>query len=128
MVELYAASLVAISIAVSAIVSSRLRISSAIFEVLAGVILGNLLGVKLESWLDFLGTYGGLVLTFLAGAEVEFHILRKKAKPSLVIGTLAFIAPLVAEFLFLSVVTNWTLQAKITNTKIIPNNANTYIA
>jgi glutathione-regulated potassium-efflux system ancillary protein KefC len=80
MVELYGASLVAISIAVSAIIGSRLRISSAIFEVVAGVILGNLLGVKLESWLDFLGTYGGLVLTFLAGAEVEFHILRKKSK------------------------------------------------
>ncbi|HJT47437.1 MAG TPA: cation:proton antiporter [Nitrososphaeraceae archaeon] len=113
MVELYGAALVAISIAISAILSSRLRISSAIFEVVAGIILGNLLGVKLESWLDFLGTYGGLVLTFLAGAEVEFHILRKKAKASLVIGSLAFIAPLIAEFLFLSIVTNWTLQAKI---------------
>jgi glutathione-regulated potassium-efflux system ancillary protein KefC len=113
MVELYSASLVAVAIIVSAIFGARLRISSAIFEVLAGIILGNILGVKLESWLDFLGTYGGLVLTFLAGAEVEFLILRKKAKASFTIGTLAFIAPLVAEFLFLSLATNWTFQAKI---------------
>jgi glutathione-regulated potassium-efflux system ancillary protein KefC len=43
----------------------------------------------------------------------NFIYLGKKAKPSLVIGTLAFIAPLIAEFLFLSIVTNWTIQAKI---------------
>ena len=105
--------MVAAAIVISAIIGSRFRISSAIFEVLSGIILANIFGVKLESWLDFLGTYGGLVLTFLAGTEVEFLLLRKKAKASLTIGTLAFLAPLTAEFLFLSFATNWTLQAKI---------------
>jgi Kef-type K+ transport system membrane component KefB len=66
-----------------------------------------LLSVKLEPWLDFLGTYGGLALTFLAGSEVEFVLLRRKTKASFTIGSLAFLAPLLAEFLFLSIVTDW---------------------
>ena len=79
----------------------------------AGVILVNLLGVKLEPWLDFLGNYGGLVLTFLAGSEVEFLLLKRKAKASFTIGSLAFLVPLLAEFMFLSVVTHWSYEAKI---------------
>ena len=113
MVELYSSALIGIAIVVAGIIGIRSRISSSIFEVIAGIILGNLLGVKLESWLDFLGTYGGLVLTFLAGAEVEFLLLKKKAKASLTIGTVAFLAPLIGEFLFLSFVSDWSLQAKI---------------
>jgi glutathione-regulated potassium-efflux system ancillary protein KefC len=113
MVELYGAALVALAIVTSGVIGSRLRISSSIFEVVAGVILANLLSVKLEPWLDFLGTYGGLALTFLAGSEVEFVLLRRKTKASFTIGSLAFLAPLLAEFLFLSIVTDWGFQAKL---------------
>ena len=113
MVELYGPALVAASIVVAGILGRRLRISSSIIEVFAGVILVNLLGVKLEPWLDFLGNYGGLVLTFLAGSEVEFLLLKRKAKASFTIGSLAFLVPLLAEFMFLSVVTDWSYEAKI---------------
>jgi len=51
-----------------------------IFEVMAGLVLANLTGVSLSAWFDFLGTFGGLILTFLAGVEVKFVLLGSKAK------------------------------------------------
>jgi len=105
--------LVAIAVLAAGIISLRINVSSSIIEVFAGVVLANALGVGLAQWLDFLGTFGGLILTFLAGAEIEFSLLRNKAKESVVIGSMAFLAPLVGEFLFLSLVAKWSFQATV---------------
>lgn len=113
MVDLYSAALIAASVAVAAILSIRFGISSAIFEVVAGIILGNFLGVQIENWLDFLGTFGGLMLTFLAGAEIETRLLKKNLKMSLGIGTMSFLAPLVGVFLFLTIFTDWAPITKV---------------
>jgi glutathione-regulated potassium-efflux system ancillary protein KefC len=113
MVELYGTALVAVAVVAAAIISLRIKVSSSIIEVLAGVVLANALGVGLAQWLDFLGTFGGLILTFLAGAEVEFSLLKNNAKESVVIGFMAFLAPLVGVFLFLSLVGKWSFQANI---------------
>jgi glutathione-regulated potassium-efflux system ancillary protein KefC len=113
MVELYGTALVAIAVVAAAIISLRIKVSSSIIEVLAGVVLANALGIGLAQWLDFLGTFGGLILTFLAGAEVEFSLLKNNAKESVVIGFMAFLAPLVGVFLFLSLVAKWSFQANI---------------
>jgi len=112
-VDLYSTALIALVVVITGILSIRLRISSSILEVGAGVILGSFMGVQIEPWLDFLATYGGLMLTFLAGAEVDLYLLRKSAKPSFTIGTMAFIAPLIGEMIFLSVFTDWTLFARL---------------
>lgn len=111
--DLYSTVLIASAITLAGIISIRLGISSAIVEVAAGLVLGNFLGVKVEAWLDFLGTFGGLTLTFLAGAEIDILLLRKRAKESFTIGSMAFIAPLLGEVLFLSVVTDWPLLTKL---------------
>jgi Kef-type K+ transport system membrane component KefB len=113
MVELYGTALVAVAVLAAGIISLRIKVSSSIIEVFAGVVLANALGVGLAQWLDFLGTFGGLILTFLAGAEIEFSLLRNKAKESVVIGSMAFLAPLVGEFLFLSLVAKWSFQATV---------------
>jgi len=112
-VDLYSAALVGLSIAFAAILSIRFGISSAIFEVVAGMILGNLLGVRIEGWLDFLGTFGGLMLTFLAGAEIETRLMKKHLKKSLIIGSISFIAPLLGIFAFTTAFTDWSLMAKL---------------
>jgi Kef-type K+ transport system membrane component KefB len=103
-VELYGTALVAVAVVAAAIISLRIKVSSSITEVLAGVVLANALGVGLARRLDLLGTFGGSILTFLAGAEVEFSLLKNNAKESVVIGFMAFSAPLVGVFLFLSLV------------------------
>lgn len=112
MVDLYSTSLIASAIVIAGLISIRAKISSSIIEVLLGVILVNVLAVKIESWLEFLATFGGLILTFLAGAEVESALLKRKAKASGIIGTIAFLAPLIAEIVFLSLLTSWSWQTK----------------
>jgi glutathione-regulated potassium-efflux system ancillary protein KefC len=112
MVELYSTALIATAIIIAGIIAIRAKISSSIIEVMLGVILANVLSVKIESWLDFLATFGGLTLTFLAGAEVESKLLKRKAKASGIIGSLAFVAPLIAEIVFISLVTNWAWPTK----------------
>ena len=112
MVDLYSTALIAAAIVIAGIIAIRAKISSSIIEVIMGVILANVLLVKIESWLEFLATFGGLTLTFLAGAEVESALLKRKAKASGVIGSLAFFAPLIAEIVFLTLITDWTWQTK----------------
>lgn len=112
MVDLYSTALIATAIVIAGIIGIRAKISSSIIEVVMGVILVNVLLVKIESWLDFLATFGGLTLTFLAGAEVESALLKRKAKASGIIGSLAFIAPLIAEIAFITLITDWSWPTK----------------
>lgn len=112
-VDLYSTAVVAIAVVLAGIIGIKTRISSSIFEVGAGLVIANVLGIGIAPWLDFLGTFGGLVLTFLAGAEVEFVLLRRQAKRSFGIGTMAFAAPLVGIVSVLTVFTNWSWQARV---------------
>jgi glutathione-regulated potassium-efflux system ancillary protein KefC len=112
LVDLYNSAIIASSIIIAGIISSRVKISS-IVEVVMGIVLANILLLKIEGWLDFLATFGGLILTFLAGVEVESRLLRKRFKESALIGTLAFVAPLVGEMVFLTLFTDWQFSTKL---------------
>lgn len=111
--DLYSTALIALVFVITGILSIRLGLSSSIFEAAAGIILGSFLGVRIEPWLDFLGTFGGLMLTFLAGAEVDILLLKKNSKSSLTIGFMAFAAPLIGEIVFLSIFTQWAWLTKL---------------
>jgi len=112
-IDLYSTAIVAVAVVFAGIIGLKLRISSSIFEVAAGIIAANLIGIGIAPWLEFLATFGGLVLTFLAGAEVELILLKKKAKESLGIGTMAFAAPLVGVVGALTLLTDWSWQARL---------------
>src|SRR5712691_10535490 len=84
----------------ASIISIRLGISVALVEMFVGVIGGNFLGFHRTPWIDFLATFGSGLLTFLAGAEIDPESLRKHLKPSLVIGSVGFIAPFVTAGAF----------------------------
>jgi Kef-type K+ transport system membrane component KefB len=112
--DLYSTSLIAVVVVLAGITGIKLNITSAIIEVIAGIILGNFLGVGIEPWLDFLGTFGGLILTFLAGVEIDLSLLKRNGKQSFVLGTSAFIVTFVGEMIFLYFVTDWSLPAKLT--------------
>lgn len=112
-VDLYSTALIALVAVFTGVLSIRFHISSSILEAVAGIALGSFLGVRIEPWLDFLATFGGLMLTFLAGAEVDLSLLRKSAKPSFTIGIMAFVAPLIGEILFLSTLSDWTLISRL---------------
>jgi Kef-type K+ transport system membrane component KefB len=99
---------------VASIVSVELGVSVAIIEIALGVAAGNLLGIHSTPWMDFLGGFAGIVLTFLAGAEVDPTLLRRKWKPALLIGGGSFLVPFLAVAAFARYVAGWDLrQAEI---------------
>src|SRR5438132_758648 len=75
----------------ASIVSIRLAISVALVEILFGVIGGNFLHLTVTPWVDFLAGFGSVLLTFLAGAEIEPETLRRHWKPVLSIGFISFL-------------------------------------
>ncbi len=81
--------------------SSHLRVSVALMEICIGVGAGffaekffgeGSLGADLP-WLRFLASTAAVVLTFLAGAELEPAVLRKKWREVSVVGVIGFLAP-----------------------------------
>src|SRR5437868_4991589 len=93
------------------VVSIRLGISVALAEIGWGVIEGNVLGLHTTPWIDFLATFGSVVLTFLAGAEIDPGALRRHLKASLALGAVSFALPCLGAFLFALVVAHWPLRA-----------------
>jgi Kef-type K+ transport system membrane component KefB len=95
----------------ASMISVELGISVAITEMLAGVIAGNFLGLHTTPWIDFLAGFASIVLTFLAGTEVDPDLLREKWKESLLIGGLSFLLPFLLCMAFALWVLHWTLLA-----------------
>ena len=95
----------------ASILSVELGISVAIAEILLGVIGGNFLGLHTTPWIDFLASFASIVLTFLAGAEVDPDLLRAKFKESLLVGGLSFLVPFALAIPFAYFVLHWTLRA-----------------
>ena len=89
---------------VSSLISLKIGISVALIELIIGILAGNTIHPNISEWVNFLASFGAIVLTFLAGAELESRTLRKFWKESLVLGILSFLGPfglswLAAEFL-----------------------------
>jgi len=100
-------------ILLSSIISIELGISVTIIEIVMGLILGNTVHPTVPEWMNFLASIGAVLLTFLAGAEVDPSILKTKGKESLLIGSVSFIAPFVTAFLFCFYISNWSLNAAL---------------
>jgi len=95
----------------ASMISVRLGVSVAMIEILVGVIGGNFLGLHTTPWVDFLAGFGSILLTFLAGAEVDPAVLRSKFKESVSIGVVSFLLPFLACFAYAYYVAGWTLEA-----------------
>ena len=114
MTELATATVLAALILAASIISVELGLSVAIIEIGFGVAGASLFGLRPTPWIDFIGSFAGIVLTFLAGAEVDRALLRREWKPALLIGGLSFVLPFVGVGLFAYYVAGWTLpQAEI---------------
>ncbi|MBI5724695.1 MAG: cation:proton antiporter [Planctomycetes bacterium] len=102
MTEAFALAALWLGLAVlSTILANHLRISMALVEICVGVAAGALaehyfgpesLGANVD-WLRFLASTGAVMLTFLAGAELEPSVLRTKWKEVTVVGVVGFLAP-----------------------------------
>ncbi|MCX6258606.1 MAG: cation:proton antiporter [Bacteroidia bacterium] len=96
----------------SSLISLRLGLSVAIIEIVLGVIAGNL-GLHTEDWMLYLANFGGIILTFLAGTEIDTKMMRVNFKESFLIGFFSFLLPFIATFLYTYLISKWTLQGSL---------------
>jgi len=100
---------------VASLLSVRLEISVALVEIAIGVIGGNLMHLEITNWVNFLAGFGAVVLTFLAGAEIDPHSLKENLKPSIIIGFLSFLLPFLLGMGVAYYALGWNINAaKIT--------------
>jgi Kef-type K+ transport system membrane component KefB len=97
--------------AVSAFVAIRIKMPAALVEIVIGIIAGNLIALRTNAWIDFVAGFGSILLTFLAGAEIDPVVLRKQLVPSTVLGAASFAAPFLAAMAFAFFFAHWTADA-----------------
>ena len=110
--NVYAIAAVSIGLALLAsVLSARVGLSVALVEIIVGVAAGNLFHLGTNDWIDFLAGSGSVMLTFLAGAEIDPASLRRFAAPAGVIGGIGFAAPFAAACAFAWFGLHWHWQA-----------------
>lgn len=83
------------------LISIWLRVATALSEIVVGMVaqlvIGALVGSAVlgtdESWVKFLSGTGAIVLTFLAGAELDPAVFKLKWKEATAVGMVSFLAP-----------------------------------
>ena len=111
---------------VASLLSIRFKMSVALVEILVGIAAGNAAkllehyhafglqwALKPNDWIMFLAGFGSILLTFMAGAEIEPSLLRKSLKVTLSIGFASFLAPFLGAMLYAYYVGGWPLNASL---------------
>src|SRR5580700_9536499 len=86
---------------VATLLSIWLRVANAMSEIIVGtvaqLILGALIGASAlgtdQSWIRFLASTGAVLLTFLAGAELDPEVMRREWRQAVTVGLVAFVTP-----------------------------------
>lgn len=106
---------------ISAVLAYHLRISIALVEICVGVVTAaiathygklDMLAANSE-WLRFLAGAGAVLLTFLAGAELEPEVMRRKLKEVTVLGLVGFLAPFLGCAVVARYMLGWNPQASL---------------
>jgi len=78
---------------IAAICSLFVTISAALFEIVVGAVAGNTVGLPLTDWINYIASFGAIVLTFLAGTDIDPHVVKRNFGSSVTIGLMGFFAP-----------------------------------
>jgi glutathione-regulated potassium-efflux system ancillary protein KefC len=98
MTETWALAAVWVGLALLAgLLSIWLGVATALSEIVVGIVIGALVGAASlgadQSWIKFLAGAGAIVLTFLAGAELDPEVFRRQWKEATAVGLISFFAP-----------------------------------
>src|SRR5579862_3182019 len=104
---------------VATLLSIWFRISTALSEIVVGtvaqLIIGALIGTEslgaTSSWIAFLAGTGAIVLTFLAGTELDHGIFRIKWKEAFVVGLVGFFSPFLGAAAVAHYLLHWTVPS-----------------
>ena len=85
----------------AALAAVWLRVATALSEIVVGtlaqLVIGGLFGAAVlgadQPWIKFLAGAAAIVLTFLAGAELDPEVFRRKWKEATAVGLISFFAP-----------------------------------
>jgi len=104
---------------IAALLAIWFKISTALTEIVVGIaaqfIIGGLLhtaglGAKTD-WITFLAGTGAVILTFLAGAELDPVVFRAKWKEATVVGLVGFFGPFLGCTAIAHYVLHWTVRS-----------------
>lgn len=91
----------------ASVISIRIAMSVALIEIIIGALAGNAVGLAITDWVNFLAGFGAILLTFLAGTEIDGSVIRKHLGASLGIGVVSFLAPYIGVLLYAHVIVGW---------------------
>src|SRR5262245_63067550 len=100
---------------VAALACLVVTISAALCEIVVGALAGNTVGLPLTPWIDYIASFGAIVLTFLAGTDIDPHVVKKNFASSVTIGLMGYFAPYLGCLLLARYGLGWPWpQAQIT--------------
>jgi glutathione-regulated potassium-efflux system ancillary protein KefC len=104
---------------VATLIAIWFKISTALSEIVAGTVAQLMIGVfsihgevgAKTPWISFLAGSGAIVLTFLAGAELDPQVFRAKWKEATVVGLVGFFGPFLGCTAMAHFVLRWTVRS-----------------
>ncbi|MGZ4317132.1 MAG: cation:proton antiporter, partial [Gaiellaceae bacterium] len=107
------AAVLAAVVLIASVVSVELGVTVALVELTLGVAAGNLFHLETQDWLDFIAQFGSIVLTFLAGMEVDPAYMRRRLGASVGIGVVSFVGPFAVASTVAYLVLDWSTRASL---------------
>ena len=107
------AAIAAALVLVASIVSVEAGITVALVELTLGVVAGNVLHLESQDWLAFLAAFASIVLTFLAGMEVDPAYMRRRLEASVGIGVASFVGPFAVSAIVAYLALGWSGRASL---------------
>ncbi len=120
MTDIYALAALWLGLALAAtLLSIWLRIATAMSEIVVGMVAQLAIGAVVggaalgneQSWIKFLASTGAILLTFLAGAELDPGVLRSRWKETTTVGLVAFFAPFLGCAAAAYYLLHWSVDA-----------------
>jgi Kef-type K+ transport system membrane component KefB len=108
------AAVLAAVVVLASMISVEIGLSVALIELGLGVVVGNVFSLDPgQDWLVFVANFASIVLTFLAGAEIDPDDFRERLGTSVGIGVVSFLGPFVVASLVTYGLLDWSVKASL---------------
>jgi len=94
-------------------ISVEVGITVALVELTLGVVAGNVFDLQTQDWLTLIASFASIVLTFLAGMEVDPTYMRRRLGATVGIGVVSFVGPFVVASTVAYLVLDWSGRASL---------------